>query len=1351
MSQVTDKPVLRPKGVTAEEVAAFLEGHNPLSHVVNIEAGYNTSAAEVYRQVPGQAATRTRMNYRPFLYMKDLKAQGVTLYGGDARRRSEAMAKHKIQIKKLRTQDQNGQENLRLFNGYKYIVYSDSGNGQKGLQDFFQEGGVSMRGRKKRQATFKFERPEAPAFPDHPYTPLAGEPGCSLQYNHRTDRYELHVTAKFVNTKSAFDEQGDDEFFINVKAGSETLKLYQDFIFHYDAAEEMYVLSFLTEAEKPRKTRKRKDGTEYEVPTLQEDVDALEAELLDVPPADHPRILEWLAAITETAEGIDWSPQETENQVKLYIKELTKAKQWTKEDTAQRKAVVSEWKRVTRKNTSTEKKLAAKREKMAATPSRKANPLDPRYTISTLHVAYNTGYSDLFYSVKPVEQFMIQHGIRLFKGMERYNEVHKLDFDLETTGLSGMRNRVFLAGIYDNRGNAEIIAPDELEDDESERRLIRALFKRMGEIGPAIIKGYNSENFDFQFLSEASTRLGMEDMFIPGLYGADVRVERREGATLKLGGEAEVYTQTVIRGTSVIDVYHAARRVQAVKSDMERASLKYVCKFEDIAKPNRVYIDGDKIYPMWRDNQFYALRPSDNHYHRLSDEQQEQIRVQLQQHGQFPMGYLKGDYPVDALGKLEQAWAPDLEGELVLTTGRWLIRNYLLDDLYETNQVDERYNEDKFQMAKQIPTGFTRTSTMGGSTVWNLFLTAWSYEHELAIPHPVVKYAFTGGLSRMFRVGKFGTVKKVDFSGLYPSTELTWGIFPPHDVLGFTPAALAYFKHTRDGFKAISGDETRPESERKAAEARSQPLKINNNSFFGSLGSSYLYWSYIEGAWETTCRGRQYLRGMVKFFMRYGCVPTILDTDGVNFEVPEMVMVDIHGHPLSEPVLLDTYQYTDAKGRLHEGFAAIVAKYNAEILAGQPYMKLDLEADWPSAINITRKNYANLEVGKKGKAPKIKFVGNTIKDKNMPQYVREFVQEGIRLLLNNQGAEFVEYYYRHLTRIYTMQIPLRMIANKARIKQTPQEYLNRGVNKNGQKKGQQAHMELIIQNGVKVDLGDTVYFVSTGSRKQDSYVTRDVATGRLLADLYTEAEMEANPDLTGEYNVERYIEVFNNKVKSLLVVFKPEIRETLLKTTPAERNTYPDEAMELINYDNPDPRDSLEKFFCLEESEVRFWNLSGLDPYELFSEFTLPEGVDYYGYRYTQKLQQVREKFQPRGIPVRCYREDYRLGELVLGYERVYYAVCPQSGEQKQIPPQLHPYLQQPVLSDGSAHIPLRKDYCQALEYYKTCFGPATQLVGLNHYPLSELTTAGLVTHKVLVDPVAQGTLTRLTLDPVLG
>ena len=38
---------------------------------------------------------------------------------------------------------------------------------------------------------------------------------------------------------------------------------------------------------------------------------------------------------------------------------------------------------------------------------------------------------------------------------------------------------------------------------------------------------------------------------------------------------------------------------------------------------------------------------------------------------------------------------------------------------------------------------------------------------------------------------------------------------------------------------------------------------------------------------QITCTGRQYLRQMIMWFMKRGYQPLVMDTDGVNFSVPD--------------------------------------------------------------------------------------------------------------------------------------------------------------------------------------------------------------------------------------------------------------------------------------------------------------------------------------------------------------------------------------------------------------------------------------------------------------------------------
>ena len=64
---------------------------------------------------------------------------------------------------------------------------------------------------------------------------------------------------------------------------------------------------------------------------------------------------------------------------------------------------------------------------------------------------------------------------------------------------------------------------------------------------------------------------------------------------------------------------------------------------------------------------------------------------------------------------------------------------------------------------------------------------------------------------------------------------------------------------------------------------------------------------------------------------------------------------------------------------------------------------------------------------------------------------------------------------------------------------------------------------------------------------------------------YLISENDLENGMKGEYNVPRYISTFNKRVEPLLVCFKPEVRDTLLKKKPEDREYYTNTLCELIN------------------------------------------------------------------------------------------------------------------------------------------------------------------------------------------
>jgi DNA polymerase elongation subunit (family B) len=771
---------------------------------------------------------------------------------------------------------------------------------------------------------------------------------------------------------------------------------------------------------------------------------------------------------------------------------------------------------------------------------------------------------DLILVLPPVEQYLIQKEKRLFKGYEEYNDVTRFGFDLETTSLEPKDGRIFMIGIKTNKGLQKVI---ECSNEDQERAGIVEFFRLIDEIKPSIIGGYNSFNFDWYWIMERCKALHLDIKKICKTLHPEYKFKQSNGM-LKLANEVESFNQVSMWGYNIIDVLHSVRRAQAINSSIKSAGLKYITQYINAEAKDRVYIDHLDIAPFYSKKEEYWLNIENGKYRKVGVDPK--IDAVCEKHSNV---YIK-------------------------TTGDNLVERYLDDDLEETLKVDEEFNQGTFMLASMIPTTYERVSTMGTATIWKMLMLAWSYKYKLAIPQKEQKKDFVGGLSRLFKVGYSKNVLKLDFSSLYPSIQLVHDVFPTCDIMGAMKGKLGYFRNARINYKNLAAEWYEKDKKKSLSYDRKQlPIKIFINSLFGALSAPQVFpWGDMFMGEQITCTGRQYLRQMSKFFIKKGYTPLVCDTDGQNFSLPEGGVDDrvYIGKGLNWKV---------KKDKEYRGYDADVAEYNDIFMRGA--MALDCDGTWKSCINLARKNYATMEHN-----GKVKLTGNSIKSKKLPLYIEDFLDKAIKLLLEGECQQFVEWYYEYLTKIYNKEIPLLKIAQRAKVKLSIKDYIERSkqTTKSGGAMSRMAHMELAIKHNLKVNLGEVIYYVNNGTKASHGDVQKKKDEILLNCYMLNSNDIENNPNMTGDYNVPRAITTFNNRIEPLLIVFKQDVRDNLIVDNPEKRTFFTSQQCELINgvpFEEKDQDRIQEDLLDLEPKELEYWEKRGIDPnyiYDLAEE-----------------------------------------------------------------------------------------------------------------------------------------------------
>ncbi|MGN6758179.1 MAG: DNA polymerase domain-containing protein [Thermomicrobiales bacterium] len=192
-----------------------------------------------------------------------------------------------------------------------------------------------------------------------------------------------------------------------------------------------------------------------------------------------------------------------------------------------------------------------------------------------------------YYAVGPVEQYLMQTGRVYFRDLV-YADLHRLQFDLETTALSPQRGRIFMVAVRDSRG-LEVLLEAPGEDDEA--ALIANLCALIRERDPDVIENHNLFGFDLPFLAARAAALG-----VPLALGRHLNLPLLEQYDEPAGWGHGRRVRYRVAGRELIDTLDAVRRHAFSARDMPGHGLKAAARYFGVAAPERTYVAGSEIY-----------------------------------------------------------------------------------------------------------------------------------------------------------------------------------------------------------------------------------------------------------------------------------------------------------------------------------------------------------------------------------------------------------------------------------------------------------------------------------------------------------------------------------------------------------------------------------------------------------------------------------------------------------------------------------------------------------------------------------------------------------------------------------
>jgi DNA polymerase, archaea type len=374
------------------------------------------------------------------------------------------------------------------------------------------------------------------------------------------------------------------------------------------------------------------------------------------------------------------------------------------------------------------------------------------------------------------------------------------------------------------------------------------------------------------------------------------------------------------------------------------------------------------------------------------------------------------------------------------------LKRYNLDDVRETLALSGLLGYPFFLQTRIFPFSYQNIFVRGNATKINALFLREYLRQRASVPRAGEGEEFAGGYTDIFRHGVVSPVISCDVASLYPSILLTYELRPATDSRNvFLPLLrdLRTFRLEAKNRARLAGDS----HERDYHQALQQTFKVLINSFYGYLGTRLHHFADPHLAGEVTRRGREIIRHMLEWLRNEGADPVEIDTDGIYFVPPPAAAGESEARTLVE-------------------------RLSASLPTG---IEVELAGRYRAMFSYKKKNYALLD-----ESGNVIIRGSALRSRGMERYLREFLSQMIRLLLEGKAGEVQSRVKEWLGRLERHEVEISWLAKTETLTESLETYRQKVQ---ARKRNPAAAYQLALASGREYRAGDQISYYVTGTGK----------------------------------------------------------------------------------------------------------------------------------------------------------------------------------------------------------------------------------------------------------------------------